>query len=301
MFLALTPEQFEGLIFDLVSAKGLVNVRWRTPGADGGRDIQADELDNDFSGEAVKKSWFVECKRYKNSVDWPTVYGKLAYADSHHADYLLMCTPSKFSPNAISHAEEWNKRRGDLKIRLWPGHEIERHLLQYPDIAAKYGLLKVPNTPGKSLVTLSLALSKAVSTYHSSIVFADAAVEPMLEAAQSFANLLTQRMADLETESKIVPILRTPQANAKWQINGSIFRMDIYAIEAFLAYLYALTRRTYTLYGQNDYSVTIKITDHDVKILNNYISVFSSICLWGDIELEISANELTLSQRTGMI
>jgi hypothetical protein len=38
----LSPRQFENVVYDLVSAAGLRNAVWRTPGADGGRDIEGD-------------------------------------------------------------------------------------------------------------------------------------------------------------------------------------------------------------------------------------------------------------------
>lgn len=40
----LSPTAFEHLIFDLMILTGLRNVVWRSPGADGGRDIEGDFL-----------------------------------------------------------------------------------------------------------------------------------------------------------------------------------------------------------------------------------------------------------------
>jgi restriction endonuclease Mrr len=69
----LEPRRFENLVFDLVQIIGLENVVWRTPGADGGRDIEGDMEVRDMSGGLVLQKWFVECKRYRASIDWPTV------------------------------------------------------------------------------------------------------------------------------------------------------------------------------------------------------------------------------------
>ena len=76
---SITPTEFENLLYDLVIQRGMVNVAWRTPGADGGRDIEAQSVQRDFSGTQTVQKWFIECKRYTGSVDWPTIYGKLAY------------------------------------------------------------------------------------------------------------------------------------------------------------------------------------------------------------------------------
>ena len=79
---ALTPGQFENLVYDLVTSAGLRNAVWRTPGSDGGRDIEGEMATTDFSGFHTITKWYVECKRYAASVDWPTVWEKIAYADS---------------------------------------------------------------------------------------------------------------------------------------------------------------------------------------------------------------------------
>jgi hypothetical protein len=65
---ALKPTAFENLSFDLVTAAGLQNAVWRTPGADGGRDIEATMPVMDISGEVTHQKWYIECKRYKHSL-----------------------------------------------------------------------------------------------------------------------------------------------------------------------------------------------------------------------------------------
>jgi hypothetical protein len=50
-FLTLTPTEFENLVFDLLISRGMVNVAWRTPGADGGRDIAQ------WTGRLFMASW----------------------------------------------------------------------------------------------------------------------------------------------------------------------------------------------------------------------------------------------------
>ena len=194
---ALSPTQFENLIFDIAVTRGLKNVVWRSPGPDGGRDIEAEDITQDFSGLHATAKWYIECKKYKDSMDWPTIYEKVAYADSQGANYLLMCTTSKYSPAALSQVETWNSARRHLKIRLWPGHEIENHLRSFPDIRSKYGLIGEPRSPGPSIVSLTLALSKTIASHHSLLVFSDHEPDGMLLAAQAISDLLTQRMEDL--------------------------------------------------------------------------------------------------------
>ena len=138
------PTEFEHLVFDMLSLRGLSNVDWRTPGADGGRDIEGLWTQFDLSGYEQRTKWFVECKRYAAAVDWPTIYEKVAYADSHQADVLLMCTSSSFSPAALTRVAEWNDRRRRPTIRLWPQHELHLRLQQHPDLLANTACLTRP-------------------------------------------------------------------------------------------------------------------------------------------------------------
>ncbi|QIL74256.1 restriction endonuclease (plasmid) [Diaphorobacter sp. HDW4B] len=298
---ALTPEQFENLTFDLISSLGLQNVTWRTPGSDGGRDIEANEIGPDFSGLHVSKRWFIECKKYTGSVDWPTIYAKVAYADSHSADYLLMCTPSKYTPAAITQVANWNAGRRSLQIRLWAGHEIERQLLGFPDLVSKYGLAALPTAPGKSLLSLALGLSKSVSTYHSSLVFNDSPTDPMLEAAQLFADLLTQRVDDIEKKGRIQPCLQALPNSDRWAISGEQFMVDIFAGAAFLGYLSVLTRTRLAVEGTGTYSFRSTLDSAAAAAIMRYKSVFDAICLWGEMEYRVDFPNLHVNQRTALL
>src|SRR5258708_22664595 len=83
----LQPQEFENLTYDILFLSGVQNLRWRTPSADGGRDLEGDVATMDFSGETVRQRWYIECKRYGQSLNWPTVYEKLTVAINHAADY----------------------------------------------------------------------------------------------------------------------------------------------------------------------------------------------------------------------
>lgn len=294
----LTPTQFENLVFDLVTAMGLRNVTWRTPGADGGRDIEAEQIEPDFAGIHTSAKWFIECKQYQGSVDWPTIYGKVAYADSQHADYLLMCTPSKYTPTAITQVANWNTGRRVLKIRLWPGHELEKHLKKFPDIESKYGLSIVPNMPGRSVVALALALSKAIASHHSAVIFNGQTPDRMLLAAQSLADLLLQRMEDIKRRAKIMPIFKSLPNDPRWTFTGKPFKIDFFALLAFLGYLHALTKNNLTINGESDFVCKIPITTAEIDAIERYREVFTSIALWGDLEYIQSGTSLKISQRT---
>jgi hypothetical protein len=293
----LSPTEFENLTFDLVVAMGLKNVAWRTPGADGGRDIEATAPVKDFSGKHTSQKWFIECKRYSGSVDWPTIYGKLAYADSHVADYLLMCTSSQFTPAAITHADEWNNQRRNTKIRLWPSHVLEQQLLSHPDIQLKYGLTNTPGSPGQTIVNLALVLSKTVATHYSNLVFSDVEPDRMLEASRCISELITQRMTDLAEKAKIALVLKPNENDASATYVGKSFEIDHYGFQALNMYLFALSKRPLTFVGVSDHSCKAEITPEHLELLERYSHVFDAIATWGDFELQTHANFITISQR----
>lgn len=295
----LTPTQFENLIFDLLVSRGMVNVCWRTPGPDGGRDVEAMTVDRDFSGIHSASKWFIECKRYSGSVDWPTIYGKLAYADSMKADYLLLCTSSQFTPAAISQVDGWNSSRRTPKIRLWPAQELENQLNQHPDLKLKYGLSTTSQTPGYSLVSLSLALSKSVASVYLELVFSGATPSPMLEAAQTFSELMLHRMEDIAHDGRIKPVLAPIEVKLLDQcpVRGKCTGVDEIGLRAFAAYLIALTKQPLELVaagrGECELSSKIEISD----LLHRYRDAFSSISLWSEFEFTFAKKSIHIRQR----
>ena len=86
----LSPREFENLVFDCARAIGIRNLIWRTPGPDGGRDIEGQVYTRDISGHEKIETWYVECKRYNKSIDWPTVWKKTSHADVLHADVFFL-------------------------------------------------------------------------------------------------------------------------------------------------------------------------------------------------------------------
>jgi len=300
--LNLTPTEFENLIFDLMVTRGMTNVQWRTPGADGGRDIEAATTELDFSGAQVIRKWFIECKRYEKSVDWPTIYSKISYADSHQVDFLLLCTTATFSPAAISRVDAWNSSHRTVSIRLWPKHELDLQFQQHPDLLLKYRLANTPSTPGRSILTLALALSKTVSSHYSRLVFEDRKPDLMLQAAQSFSHLLTRRMDDLEREGAIMPTF--PQGlKGKQPLAGCKFLVDTLTVDetgliAFVAYLAALANKTIDIHEEADpSSCRLTSTARLSDILSRYGTTFGAIATWADFEFHVTTSHIRIQQR----
>lgn len=294
----LDPTEFENLIFDLMALKGLQNVRWRTPGADGGRDIEADEAHIDIANTQIVRKWYVECKKYRGSVDWPTIFSKIAYAESQSADYLLMCTSAKFTPAAITQMELWNQRRGSVQVRLWPGHEIEHQMKPFFDLRTKYGIDPALTPQGPKLAKLSLAVSQSIQTYYGKLIFTDAAIDPMVSGAQAIALLIQQRLKDLESFGSVRTALIDIRSVTDYPvISDAVCQMDQYSYVALLAYHYALSQEKCNIEVINDRSCRLRFSQSGLDQFCRYQGVFEAILFWGDIEWSIDTMALILIQR----
>ncbi|MEN6424340.1 MAG: restriction endonuclease [Phycisphaerales bacterium] len=194
----LPAARFENLIYDLLTVMGLENAVWRTPGRDGGRDIQGLYFVTDLSGYRHPQKWYIECKRYATAVDWPTVREKLSYAESHAADFLLLVTTSTASPQATDEINRWNRLNKRPKVRFWSGHDLVPILDHLPAIQVKYGLSENPSDAmAVSLLPLSEMTLKFVQAAYGEAVFRGSA-SPALEAAAAMADLSTRRMEQIE-------------------------------------------------------------------------------------------------------
>lgn len=297
----LTPSRFENLVFDLMVNMDMSNVKWRTPGADGGRDLEGMVSEVDFSGYQSITKWYVECKRYASAIDWPTIYGKISHAEAGGAHTLLICTQSKISPQAITRTEEWNAQRKSVLVRLWAGHDLALRLSAYPDLQIKYGLGLAVLKPGRSFVELSLAISKTLGSFYSRLELSHENADPMLVAAHALASLLHQRMCDIDSvgyiESSSSGRILSDQVVNKLT-TGS--RVDGYGLNALSSLLVALSKKRIYLSSVGDFKCRVAFEDGvDVaSLLERYKVTLESICIWSDMEMEVSGNEVILSQRS---
>ena len=168
----LSPAELENLSFDLLLKLGIKNLVWRTPGRDGGRDLQGEFFIEDISGFTNRQSWYVDCKRYNTSVSWPVVWEKISYAESNSADALLIVTTTSLSPQAVDEVNKWNEKRNRLAIRFWNSVDLESRLKPYPEISIKYGLANNPEeSKGLAILPLTRILLKYSNSAHSCHVF----------------------------------------------------------------------------------------------------------------------------------
>lgn len=195
----LSSTQFENLIYDCMRSIGVRNLIWRTPGTDGGRDIEGQVVVTDLVGVDKVEKWYVECKRYKNSIDWPTVWKKVAYADSQLADVFLLATNSNPSPACESEISNWNSLNRTPRIRLLRGYSLVELLSTRSHIRLCHGLESQSNSIDKQALSLSRIILGVVQAANSATTFGLNA-SMALETASILSELLEQRLSDIETQ-----------------------------------------------------------------------------------------------------
>ncbi len=298
-FTELLPDRFENLTFDLLQAAGLKGLVWRTPGADGGRDIEGTYTAVDFSSYYYQQKWYIECKRYTTSIDWPTVWNKIAYADSRKANFLLLVTNSNPSPACETEIANWNACNNSLSVRVWRGYELQHILLNYPHVAAKYGLLGTSHKAELSLQGLmSEAMKLAQSSYVSHELGLSAAAS--LEANAALAELISARQSQMRAYGRIVATTTNAMTpNFDWLTwVGPADGWDEVGTRALLTIAKYLTGSQTIQAVSHQKRLELKLEGARFEIAATTEKTFTEIAMWADIEIEnISKYSIILSTR----
>ncbi len=298
-FSALTPSQFENMTFDLLQAAGLKNLVWRTPGPDGGRDIEGNFISVDFSKYHQHQKWYIECKRYSASIDWPTVWNKIAYADNRHADFLLIVTNSNPSPSCETEISTWNTNNRSLTVRIWRGYELEGVLKNYPQVAAKYGLLGKSTDAKLSLQTLMFeAMKLAQASYVSHELGGSNTLA--LEANAALAELISARYSQIQMYGRIVVQLNNNEIPSYRWLNWTSpsAGWDEVGIRALLAMVRHLTGSKSIKADTDGKQLTLILEDARFMIAGAAERILKEIATWADVEIrEISEKSVKMVLR----
>lgn len=143
----LSDGDFEELIYDLLIAVGMVNVKWRRGSgqggatADQGRDIIAQELRRSVDGSEFLDTWFVQCKHYVKGVPPEKLQGALTWANAERPDVLLFAVSNFLSNPAKNYLDSYKRNNAPpYQIRTWERKDLERLLSSHPALFRKYGL-----------------------------------------------------------------------------------------------------------------------------------------------------------------
>ena len=155
----------------------------------------------DLIGVDVLEKWYVECKRYNRSIDWPTVWKKVSFADSQQADVFLLATNSNPSPTCENEISNWNLSKRSPKIRIWRGYSFIELLSTKPHIKLGHGLEDSDSAIDKQVLSLTRVILGVVQAANSGLTFgSDHSIA--LETASVLTELLEQRLSDVETHGR---------------------------------------------------------------------------------------------------
>ncbi|MEL3927079.1 restriction endonuclease [Aeromonas enteropelogenes] len=297
----LSPLNFENLIFDLLQEIGLKNTVWRTPGRDGGRDIQGEWFFSDLSGYNMHQVWYVECKKYSSSVSWPIVWEKISFAQSNSADVLLFTVTSSLSPQAVDEVNKWNAQKNRPTIRFWNGVDIVNKLKTTPLTSIKYGLIKNPKTEigGALLPAIKILLKYSIAAQSADIFERSAlSVQRKNNVVYSLSELIYSRLEDLSNNNYFLSSpFRADKDGYDW-MNGAIHiensNADRYVIRAIACYLIDYMKKdSISIYEKEGYLVFDLTCDLPQYIYNDlyHISQLSNC------EIKISESNLFYKER----
>ncbi|MCK1970052.1 restriction endonuclease [Franconibacter sp. IITDAS19] len=274
--LSLSPTKFENLTFDVVTALGLRNSVWRTPGSDLGRDIEGDYFISDLSGQYQKQRWYIECKRYTSSVDWPTIWNKISYAETHVADILLFVTSSSLSPQAIDQIRLWNKANKKPLIRFWGAVDLCAKLNLHPQIAKKYGLKPEIDSNIEIFapsIDLLLRITNSLSPEIGEVS------QAKLWLLHSFSELISQRILDANTGYGFYFKEHTAIDYFDWidvtKVNLQCF--DKYSTRVLLAYLFFVLKEAPTIVQKTPRLIHLLLPRELRESEANHIKIISDL------------------------
>lgn len=274
--LSLSPTKFENLTFDVVTALGLRNTVWRTPGSDLGRDIEGDYFISDLSGEYQRQKWYIECKRYTSSVDWPTIWNKISYAEAHAADILLFVTSSSLSPQAIDQVRLWNEANKKPIIRFWGAVNLCAKLNLHPQIAKKYGLKPDKDANVEFFfpaIDLLLRITNSLSPEIGEVS------QARLWLLHSFSELISQRMLDANTGYGFCFKEHTAIDYFEWidVAKVNLMPFDKYSTRVLLAYLFFVLKEAPAIFEKLPCSIHLLLPRELIESEVKHIKIISDL------------------------
>ncbi|TDR39640.1 restriction endonuclease [Tahibacter aquaticus] len=293
---ALTPSQFENLVLDLVQLLGLKNCVWRTPGRDVGRDIQGEYFRPDFSGFTRQEIWYVECKRYTESVSWPIVWEKIAYAETHCADVLLFVTSSTLSPQAVDEVNRWNETRKSPVIRFWGAPDLLNRMGLYPQLLVKYGLSANPVIDSAiSILPLTKILTKYANTAGSYREFGKSR-DRIDEAIHALSELISARLEEVENRGKIAcERFFSARDGYQWVDGNDVLeaaKADRYVVRALLALMRCHSTSQTIQVGMDGDSIAM--SGADLPASETFQGDLRAVAFWGSMTITSTTSKVSI-------
>lgn len=151
----LTDEDFERVLFNLVDRfDNYQNVAWlmKTNAPDRGRDVSAERVLQDGSGETRTERVVIQAKHWLSRSIRPQDVSdclaaiKLWEPPPVHA--IVLATSGHFTSDAVKWIEDHNAANRQPRLEMWPQSRMEAMLAQEPGVIAQFGLASPLSTPG---------------------------------------------------------------------------------------------------------------------------------------------------------
>lgn len=137
----LKQEHLEELLYWLLDAVGVRDLRWRRGGSnggapDGGRDLEGTFHQPTPFGEFQAQRWWVQAKGRSGTVEPAAIHSTLNNA-AERSDVLVFATNTQFSNPTIDWVDEWQRRHPLPKVYLWARETLERQVCRHPTAVAR--------------------------------------------------------------------------------------------------------------------------------------------------------------------
>lgn len=287
-FADLSPTEFENFVFDILSSSNVRNLTRRTPGSDGGRDIEGEIFVQDFSGFNLRQRWYFECKRYSSSLDWPLVYAKVAHADTNGADFLLVVTNSMPSPACESQIANWNNSRRSPQIRFWRGYELDFIAGQYPAVASKYGLRLPPEPLVGEFLDAALEIAKISQAAYAAAVLGTDAL-PAIEASSALSELFSLRATQIGKFGRFVDLDQEQQCQLyPWVDTANPLRANSTAVRACLSvFRFVLGANRVRIERVQDSLLIVPMSFRAHTVTATSRRLLAIVAVWSNVEVEL--------------
>jgi hypothetical protein len=141
---AITDEQFEDLVFEIVLAAGPLNAKWRKGPGDKGRDVEATFAERDAFGASRHARYAFEAKHHRDGVSPTDIAGALAWAAAEAPHTLVIVVSSHLTTPCREHVQAWAQTNPRVRTSVWERREVEDKVLASQSARAvgiKMGLL----------------------------------------------------------------------------------------------------------------------------------------------------------------
>jgi hypothetical protein len=143
----LTPEDFERLLFNLVSsAPGYANPQWltHTNAPDRGRDLDVWRVSTDSLAGVHRHRVVIACKHWLSKsigvLEASSLRAQVKLHEPPTVAVLVMATSGRFTADAVAWIEKENQQGGSPQIEMWPENHLERLLTERPNLVAEFRL-----------------------------------------------------------------------------------------------------------------------------------------------------------------